>query len=291
MLELSLEQACAHAADFMYLWADEQKFLRYIKPQYANVIRIKQANQHKLLLRSIERNGGTYEEWTDKIREAFIEQWGMTPVTALVTLADGGQVAGKNWKEGVYGVGTLPTSTFKGVSVGTDGKGKVTVDTKTGHILRNGVDITDESRTVVDTIKNKTIPYILFATDDLGVTYQSKYNKTLKKYYADCYQLDGVTYNAYTGKQQGASDSSDIWGAIMLNLEQFINWIISLFGGSSANKETISAANTLPNQKADGFVSEAGLGDTGLILLAAAAGGWLIFGSKGKKQKGVKGCR
>lgn len=291
MIELSLEQACAHSADFMYLWAHEQKFLRYIKPQYANVIRIKQANQHKLLLRSIERNGGTYEEWTDKIREAFIEQWGMTPIEALVTLADGGQVAGKNWKEGVYGVGTLPTSTFKGASVGTDGKGKVTVDANTGHILRNGVDITDESRTVVDTIKNKTIPYILFATDDLGVTYQSKYNKTLKKYYADCYQLDGVTYNAYTGKQQGASDSSDIWGAIMLNLEQFINWIISLFGGSSANKEMISAANTLPNQKADGFCSEAGLGDTGLILLAAAAGGWLIFGSKGKKQKGVKGCR
>ncbi len=290
MLELTLEQACEQSANFMYIWADEREFLRYIDPKYASIIRTKKANQAKLLSLSAEKERKTYEEYTTAIRQAFIDQWGCKPAEALVILAQGGHIAGKDWTKGMYGVGTLPTSTFKGITVGADGKGKVEVDKTTGHILRNGVDITDETKTVVETINKKTIPYNLFGVDDLGTTFKSRYNKTLKKYYAESYEMDGTTYDAYTGKAITASDSSDIWGAIMMSLDKFINWIISLFGGST-ERETISAANTLPNQRVDGFTSKAGTSETGVILLCAAAAGYLMFGGKKKKTKGVKGCR
>lgn len=289
MIELTLKQACAHSADFMYIWADERDFLRYIKSNYASVIRVKKANQQKLLRLSVEKFGGTYEEWTKALREAFIEQWNHRPEEALVILAQGGQIAGKDWSKGVYGIGAL-TNNFNGITVEDQ---KITVNASDGHIYMGTEDITDKSKTVYSTIGKKTVAYQLFSKkiEGLGYTFMSQYNKTLKKYYAQSYADDQYTYNAKNGKEMTASESGDIWGTILLSIEQFINWIISLFGGSSANKEMISAANTLPNQKADGFVSEAGMGDTGLILLAAAAGGWLIFGSKGKKQKGVKGCR
>jgi hypothetical protein len=114
----------------------------------------------------------------------------------------------------------------------------------------------------------------------------SQYNKIKKKYYAKSYADGQYTYSARNGSEISASQSGDIWGAVLLSLEQFMNWLLSLFTGNTTNKEMINANNTLPNQKADGFVQEAGMGEAGMILLALAAGGALLAGGvKGKKNK------
>lgn len=284
-MELTIQQACAHSADFMYLWADEEKFLRYIKAKYANEIRRKKANQKKLILLSAKKYGKTYDDYTSAIRSAFIEQWdGHTPAEALVILAQGGKIAGKNWEEGVYGIGAVRNN-FNGITV--DDKA-ITVDPTTGHILWGTEDITDESKTVYDTIKGEVIPFQLFSKNVSGITYtfMSQYNKTAKKYQAQSYADGQYTYSAKNGSEITATDNADIWGSIQLSLQTFIDWLISLFGGENT-KEQISASNTLPSQTADGFVSA---GDGGIveagggILLALAAAGLIVSGMKKKKK-------
>lgn len=281
--KLTIEQAKANSADFMYIFADENKFLRFINQKYANVIRGKKANQTKLLMLSAKEYGKTYEDYTTAVREGFIETWGVTPAEALVTLAQGGSIAGKNWKEGVYGIGAL-TNTFE---VEYEGN-KVLVDAKTGHLFWNNQDITDTSKTVYKSIGGKSTPYQLFGSiKTLGTAspvFMSQYNKTMKKYYAQSFTDNGTMYSA-KAKEITASDNADIWGAIALGFENFINWLVSLFTGTDLNKTSISAENTLPNQQADGFVYQSGMGEAGGILLLLAAGGALMAGGLGKKKK------
>lgn len=281
--KLTIEQAKAHSADFMYVFADENKFLRYINQKYATVIRGKKANQVKLLMLSAKEYGKTYDEYTNAVREGFIEQWGMTPAKALITLAEGGSVAGKNWAEGVYGIGSL-SNTF---NIELDGN-KVLVDAKTGHLFLAGKDITDESKTVYKSIGGKSTPYQLFGTiasmGSASPVMMSQYNKTMKKYYAQSYTDNGTTYNT-KGKEITASDNADIWGAITLGFENFLNWLVSLFTGTDLNSTSINADNTLPNQQTDGFVYQSGLGEAGGILLLLAAGGAALAGGLGKKKK------
>ena len=278
-MELTVQRAASQSADFMYIWADENKFLRYINKKYASIIRTKKANQKKLLVLSAEKYGTTYDAYTTAMRKAFIEQWGHTPAEALIILAQGGQIAGKNWSEGVYGVGALYVDTF----VGHEG---ITVRPEDGHILNNGTDV-PVTKTIYTQIKKQAVPYQIFSTVD-GVTYTSQYNKTQKKYYAFSYSTADGQYNARTGQQMTASQNSDIWGNIEALFEKFLNWLISLF--SNDNRETINAENTLPNQTADGFVTnEAGMGEAGSILLVLAVGGALVAsGALGGKKKNRK---
>lgn len=292
-VELTIKQACEHPASFMYVWASDQ-FLNAINAKYASVIRMKRANQKKVLMLSAEKYLDDYtkvNQYYDAIASAFKEAYDVTPSDALLILAQGGEVAGKNWSEGVYGVGALPTSTFSGITTG-DGS-TVSVDAATGHIFYGNKDITDESKTVYNNVKGKVIAYQLFGKDDFGYVYMSQYNKTRKKYYAQTWTDDnGTNHKATNGNIIGASDSASIWGNINLDwdwIKNILNWLLSLFGVTPipevGETKTLSADNTLPNQKADGFVQEAGMGEAGMILLALAAGGALLAGGvKGKKK-------
>lgn len=276
MKELTIEQACTSPANFMYVWADEDKFLKYIPTKHASVIRGKKANQNKLLALSAEKYNKTVKDYTDAIRQAFINTYDMTPANALIVLAQGGTVAGKNWEEGVYGIGAVLT--FSGHS-------DITVREADGHILQSGVDKTDASKTVYSQVGGKAVAYQLFATID-NITYMSQYNKTTKKYRAQSYSTADGFFSARTGNQINSADSADIWGSIVLAVEKFIEWIVSLFG---SGKQTINAENTLPNQQSDGFVQTGGMSEASGILLALAAGGFLLAGGlKGKKNKKAK---
>lgn len=292
-VELTIKQACEHPASFMYVYASDQ-FLNAIDAKYASVIRLKRANQKKVLMLSADKFLGDYtkvNQYYDAIATAFKEAYDVTPLEALIILAQGGEVAGKNWSEGVYGVGALPTSTFSGVTTG-DGS-TVSVDAATGHIFYGNKDITDESKTVYNNVKGKVIAYQLFGKDDFGYVYMSQYNKTRKKYYAQTWTDDnGSNHKANNGNIIGASDGASIWGNINLDwdwIKNILNWLLSIFGITPipevGETKTLSADNTLPNQQADGFVQEAGMGEAGMILLALAAGGALLAGGiKGTKK-------
>ena len=276
MRELTVQEACTQPANFMYLWADEQKFLRYIPAKHANVIRTKKANQIKLLKLSAEKTGDTFDKYVSEIQNAFVAAYGMQPYEALVVLAQGGQVAGKNWKEGVYGIGAVLTFA---------GHADITVRETDGHILKNGADITDESKTVYATVSKKTMPYQLFGTDG-DITYMSQLNKVTKKYKAQSFSDANGSYNARTGSSINSSDQADIWGAILASLDKFIQWIISIFGGDTS-RQTLTTTNTLPSQVGDGFVTNEASLDP-MIAVALLGGGAVLLGSgvfkKGKKK-------
>ena len=276
-MELTITQAQKNAANFMYIWADKKEFLQKIDKKYANIIEGKKLNQIKLLKLSAEKYGKSYEEYISAIREAFIATYDVTPFEALVILAQGGSVAGKNWSEGVYGIGAIYVNVFTNNQA-------ITVRESDGHILQNGTDITDESRTVYTTIKKQAVPYQLFATVD-DVIYMSQYNKTRKKYHAQSYSTAQGQYSARTGNEINASDTADIWGTILSSIEIVVQWILSIFGGVTTNRETISAENTLPNQQEDGFVQEAGFGSATTTLLLLVAGGALLAGGINPKTK------
>ena len=280
-MELTIESACKHPANFMYIWASDA-FLAKIDSKHRSIIRLKRMNQNKLLALSAEKYGKTVKDYTEAIRAAFINAYGMTPASALDVLAAGGTVAGKNWAEGVYGIGAT-TNTFPG---GVDGQ-PVTVDATTGHIFLGTRDMTDESKTVYGQVNKETKATQLFSvpTGDDGVVYCSQYKKLGKKYVAYSYTgSDGVVHSP-NGGEISASNSADIWGSIMESIQVFLTWIMSLFGGGT-QRETLSAANTLPSQKSDGFVTEqAGMSTAGIIALLCVGGGALLYGGLGKKKK------
>jgi len=275
MLELTIEQAIQKPETFLYVFADENKFLRYIDSKHAAVIRGKKANQNKVLLLSADKYGKSYEDYTTAIRQSFIDNYGKTPAQILVALAKGETVCGKNWNEGIYGIGKLPT-TFSGTSI--------SVDPTTGKILNNGVEV-EIQKAVYGS--NGAVCYTAIIND---VKYTSNYRKISKSYYASQYVgSDGNAYNA-NGKAISSSETDNFWEMIIAAGEKLLNWLISLFGGNS-NVELITTENTTPEQVTDGFatdtegVSTAGLGTIGAIVLATAAIGGAIYGKKSKKNK------
>ena len=276
--ELTMDQARANAQNFMYIFAPDS-FLNAIPKKYANEISKKAKNQHFLLAKSADKYGTTYQAYENAVRDGFIATYGMTPYDALITLANGGQVAGKNWKAGIYGVGAVKSTTFNGITL--DGQ-TISVDPETGHIFKGSIDITDTSKTIYETIKGNTVAYQLLSGDSYKQTFVSQYNKNDGKYYAASYvDGEGTKHNA-SGAVINNSDSATVWESVFTSIKTFLDWLLSLFGYNSST--TINEENTLPNQKTDGFVYESGLGEMGVILLATAAGA-LILGTSGKGKK------
>lgn len=278
-VNLTIEEVKKTPQNFLYIFASD-KFLSYIDAKYASTIRTKRANQNLVLMRSADKHNKTYEEYFNAIQDSFIKIFDIKPEDALIKLAMGEEVAGKNWAKGVFGIGKIGRYDFAGSNV--------TTDAQTGYMVVNG-EMVSSTEQVFDTKKgSETGLYQQIYKDlDTGKVYVSQYNKTLKKWYAQSYSdADGKTFNA-DGSAIGSADMSTIWEGIGLSLTTFLNWLLSLFGISTGNKdEQLTEAKVLPNQVNDGFVFESG---SGLLLVAAAAGA-LIFGSmagdnKKKKKK------
>lgn len=282
-VELTKAQAAAHPENFLYQWASDQ-FLASIEPKYANIITVKRANQKLVIMRSVEKYGSSYSEYISAIKSAFESAYGITPERALFKLALGETVAGKNWKEGVYGIGSLQSG-----FAGSD----VTVDKQTGYMEVNGK-MVNSTEQIYDTSKGSETGLYqqVYKDSTTGKTYVSQYNKITKKWYAQSYSdANGNMFNA-NGGTYGSSNMATVWEGVGLALSAFLNWLLSLFGVNT-NTEMLSDKNTLPNQQNDGFVYKSGFGEAGAILLLLAAGGvalsgGLIGGGDKKKKKGNK---
>ena len=270
--ELTIDQAKEQPANFMYIFASDE-FLNAISPKYKNVIVGKAANQRKLLMLSAKKYLGDENLWvkySDAIRQGFMNIYGITPAEALVDLALGKTVAGKNWKEGVFGVGALKITKFKGTDI--------SVNKSNGYMVRDG-----KLLPVYDTVYNDSGAYQQFYYDEAsGKTYMSQ--KIDGKWYAASYSdKDGQTFSA-SGIGLSSADQASIWEAVIMNIGKFLEWLISLFSGGKT--EMINEENTLPNQKTDGFVYQSGLGEAGAVMLLLAAGGALMAsGALGGKRK------
>lgn len=279
--EVPLEQAKLHPACFMYVWATNDFLNALGDVNSREIIRTKGWNQLWLMDLSAKKEGITLEAYKQAVYDAFVEIYGITPFKGLIKLASGETFAGKNWSEGVYGVGSLLT-TFadnKGVTVTKDGQFK-----KAGKIIADGIE--DE----IGTVKGKTMVYKRYYTDpDSKTVYAMRYHGG--RYYADSYSLQSGEMFSPAGIHIGGADGSTVWGNVIMNvINAVLNWFLGLLGvNTEPESEQLTDTNTLPKQIDDGFAGVEPMisGSTALMLLAG--GGMLLAsgafrGKKGKKK-------
>lgn len=273
--EIPLSEAKKHPACFLYVWASDS-FLSQIDRKYAEIIYRKRLNENKLIFLSAEKAGITVDAYAQGIYDAFKEMYGVSPTEALNILAEGGEVAGKNWKKGVYGIGSVSrVNTFK--------DSNIKVDSKTGHFTINGNEI-DPNSYRYEAGYGRNDYKIYYLDEKSGKTYCSIYNRTMKRYYSDSYSDKDGNQFLPLGMAIGGADGSSIWGNVIENIFNVIwNWIMKLFGGSS-DSEKLTDKNTIPSQSEDGFTYT----ESGSLLLFAAAGGLLLAGGLAKSSKGKK---
>lgn len=276
--EIPIEQAKLHPASFLYVFATNS-FLNEVDAKHREIIRTKGFNQKKLMLLSSGAENETdvkFQTYKLTVATAFQGMYGCSPLEALLRLASGETIAGKNWNEGIYGIGSLLTNY-------SDNNG-VTV-TKDGHFKKNGTLIPDDQTKVEYAGQDgKGIVYKRYYTDPTtDTTYALRYHKASKRYYADSYSLkDGNMYSPAGIHLEGA-DGSTMWGNVILNwVNAILSWLAGLFG-ISTDKEQLTADNTLPSQVDDGFAGVEPLISGSTMLMLAAAGGMLLYGDAKKK--------
>lgn len=286
-VELTLDQVRKNAASFMYVFVGDG-YLAQLNNTYAEKIRTKRKGEISVLKLSADKFETTYDAYKNAVKQGFVETYGMEPKTALEKLALGENVAGKNWKAGVFGVGSIGANSteFKGTGV--------SVNPSNGYMMVGGQykPVTDE---VYDTTNGDSagVYQRFWRYDDGGagtVTYMSQYDKKTGKWYAAEYSNSfGTRWNA-KGENMEFSDASTVWQNINFDwddlysiMQKIIDWIVSLFGGNSTNAQD---ANDLrnpstwqPSQTKDGFVYESGID---WLPIALIGGGALIASMSGR---------
>lgn len=255
-------------ASSLYCFADEEKFIRYLGNK-AKIIRTKKAMQAKLLNTAAVDDGVSYQDALQQVKAAFVNIYGITPQQALVKLANGETVAGKNWAQGVYGIGATDATEFKTLSGGQT----ITVDPTNGQIKANGSAVTSlvTDYTYSGVGKNKkVVENALSYTDADGNCYISQYNKRTGKYYAcSVTSKDGKKVDA-NGVALAAGDVSSIWVSLIENLKEFLQWIVNLFAGGQT---LVTAKAAQPTQSDISSYAPDGSGTQ-----TAGISGWVILG-------------
>lgn len=258
----NLERLQKSPIDFLYIFITD-KYLKlikqYIGKQAYSTIKSKSANQIRLLSTWAVDDKSSYEVYRDKVATLIQQQYGMTPGAILLDLLSGKPVAGKDWKNGVYGIGATPLTTF---TQNTDLK----VNPSTGALTFKGQELDYSYPTIQD---RQTVGF----TYSLGGnTYTTKYNTATGQWYANTYG-SADTMQFADGSTYTASKGSSVWETIstaMPLIQKLLNWILSLFG---SGKTLISSENTLPSQEEfmtdDTQPNIAGFSIVGAILLGS----------------------
>lgn len=267
--------------NFLYVFSNnkfEALVAKYISKNAAQTIYKKRFNQVKCISLAYNGDDNLTTAYAD-LSNAIQEQFGYTPQAILNKLLAGETVAGKNWKEGVYGVGATKPTTYANNS-------NLTVDTNTGKILQDGVELSGGTPIYKNTGGKTKISGYSYTTEE-GTVYTT--NKALTGgYYASTYGTSNGMFNA-SGEAITASDTSSVWECIATISEwviKLIEWICSLFKKEN-NTTYITSANTVPAQTeflTDTKESSVSLSSVGIIG-AALIGGYLLMGSGSKHNK------
>lgn len=230
--------------DFLYLWASDE-FIAQLGSK-ARIIREKRYNQYQTLWKTMEDNVKTssraeqlevYQSWLKQISQAMQDVYGMTPATILQKLAMGESVVGKNWKQGIYGIGDLQT-TFAQNSA-------VTVDSASGKILVSGVEADGQ------------MPII---GDGGAITGYSYYDRAANRQYQSGVNAGGqfgaVCYSSPDGVESATGGNFDpsqgsFWqnaNNYMPLINKIIDWIMSIFNLLPGNRVVLTQENTVPDQ-------------------------------------------
>lgn len=265
-------------ADYLYIFA-ETEFLARLSARRRAVISSKKAIQRKYVNTVAVDNGSTLSAVKRQLYDRLKEVYGMTPAQMLVKLAMGENVAGKDWDEGVYGVGAVKTTAFVQDA-------SVTVDNATGKLLHDGVEIAGQIP-VYKSRKGKSYISGWSATLD-GKQYSSAidekaYRKGDTFYYSSTYGT-GDTVQWADGSAYDPAAGGSVWENIlsfMPMLGKFLTWIASLFG-----IQTMTATEVAPAQVE--FLDDTGPSLASVGLLAVAALAVVSVSPDKKKGKGKR---
>lgn len=254
--------------DFIYLWASDG-FIAQLGSK-ARIIKEKKYNQYqtlwKIMVDNVKSNNSSdlqdaYIDWTNQIADAIKNTYGMTPAVILQKLAMGEDVLGKNWKQGVYGIGEVQ-STFSQNNA-------VTVDGSTGKIMVNGV-AADGQVPIYGA--NGVVTGYSYYDKTSNAQFQSGVN-TNGQYGAACYSNESGVQSANGGTfdQSTGSFWSNAANYIPL-IQRVIEWLVSLFG--SGERVVLTRQNTVPEQtewveenNGNGGLIAGGLALAGLALI------------------------
>ena len=120
MAKVTISQIKKNPAEFLYLFAIDS-FLDKIDSKSAAIIRGKRTRQAKILKVACVEEGKQYATVVKELNDILISDFGHSGAECLKILADGGEIAGKNWSKGIYGIGA---TTYEGFS-GTDGRSTI----------------------------------------------------------------------------------------------------------------------------------------------------------------------
>lgn len=228
--------------DYLYLWASDE-FISKLGSK-ARIIKQKKYNQYQSLWKTVVMNNESasadelqelYQQWTSEIASAIKDTYGYTPGEILVRLAMGQEVAGKNFKNGVYGVGNTPTTSFVQNS-------SVQVNPLTGVVMQNGLPM--QNQTAVYGSDGSVIGY---STQVGGEQYQSYF--VGGQYNALSFSnSDGVQYA--NGGAFNASNASFWQNAnnYMPIINSVLSWVTSIVNSYFPNRTVLTPENTVPVQ-------------------------------------------
>ena len=228
--------------DYLYLWASDE-FISKLGSK-ARIIKQKKYNQYQSLWKTVVMNNESasadelqelYQQWTSEIASAIKDTYGYTPGEILVRLAMGQEVAGKNFKNGVYGVGNTPTTSFVQNS-------SVQVNPLTGVVMQNGLPM--QNQTAVYGHDGSVIGY---STQVGGEQYQSYF--VGGQYNALSFSnSDGVQYA--NGGAFNASNASFWQNAnnYMPIINSVLSWLTSIVNSFFPNRTVLTPENTVPVQ-------------------------------------------
>lgn len=258
-------------ANYLYMFASTQ-FLAKIDAKHRGIIAAKAFYQKKTVVNEV--GNFNYDAARAELREAIIATYGYTPAECLTRLARGEEVAGKNWAQGIYGVGAVKRNNFQQDIT-------ISVDPATGAITKSGKQVSTDSDFISGKSK-KTGNIIGYYYKDkkTGRTYTSHYDKTTKTWYAGTMtDKDANVFNA-DGTEVGESAVASIWESVIGGVEQFVTWLLDTIKPSEG--ETVLTADKVLPEQTDGFVTVEGEGDS-MSWLPWVVGGAAILAVVGSR--------
>lgn len=267
--------------DFLYLWASDD-FISKLGSK-AKIIKQKKYNQYQTLYKIVVENVNkdsaaeyieVYKEWANELAKAIKDTYGYTPDEILVKLAMGETIAGKNYSQGVYGIGDSTQSTI--FVQNRD----YTVDVKDGKIYSNGKEVPNQ--VVIYGPSGLKAGYSCQVGDQ---QFQSTYVNAETGYRAFTFSNPN-SVQTNTGQSFDSSQGTFWQNAnnYMPLVDTVLNWVGTLVNSFFPNRLLLTQANTVPQQ------SEWVEPDTsnGSLLLVGGVLAAIAFFSNDKKKKNVK---
>lgn len=266
--------------DYLYLWASDE-FIAQLGSK-ANIIKKKRYYQYQALYKAVIDNvskesevENTYNQWTGEIAAAIKSTYGFTPGEILVRLALGQQVAGKDFKEGIFGVGEAENV----VTDFVDDSG-ASVDSVSGRISINGKLVATQTP-----IYGSDGSVTGYSALHKGKQYQS--TKIGDQFGVLAYSDANGVYSA-TGSLL-SNESCTFWqnaNNYLPMIEQILNWVTSLISSFFPNRTELTPQNTVPVQTEWVEVES---DNTGLLVAGGVAlAGVLLLTMKNPFKKKVK---